>query len=326
MSWCRSKNRKPNPEILDYVASDDPGCGQEFEYKPCRARHITSKLRDRRGRRTEFDHCRHCEKIIAVLAAEKSSESGANQPEQLKKNEVLEGKTMENITTPEQPAVERKRCEKCGKKLTKNGYCHSCAAIVRQLGRKPRKPAAPNPVAQPVDLPGVGTCPPPAKCPDAASVNPRPFDGKSSDSGCEGYAKCKSCNHAALVDENGLCERCRREEIGPATRPEFQGVKHLACKCPRCGRPMLDNCLCPPCFLEEKQHRKAHECRHIIGLATNPEKSECRMHLDQAIVHDRSSFDMNKEFISFDFCPTCGKKLNLMPITIPCYRTTFREG
>jgi len=69
-------------------------------------------------------------------------------------NETAPKATQEkaNVTLPS------RRCEKCGKKLTKNGFCYTCAAVEREIKKNKKRGRAPKTV----DLPGVGSCPEPA--------------------------------------------------------------------------------------------------------------------------------------------------------------------
>lgn len=72
---------------------------------------------------------------------------------------------------------EVKRCEKCGKKLTKNGYCYTCAAHEREAkkGKKSLcKKTAPKITQVALDMPGVGTCPNPAA--DTIHASSAPVD------------------------------------------------------------------------------------------------------------------------------------------------------
>jgi len=74
------------------------------------------------------------------------------------KKAVCKGKAPKVTQEKSNVTLPSRRCEKCGKKLTKNGFCYTCAAVEREIKKNKKRGRAPKTV----DLPGVGSCPEPA--------------------------------------------------------------------------------------------------------------------------------------------------------------------
>ena len=123
-AWLKGNN-KPNRQMLDYAASDDPGCERGYNPSLCRMRHTVARLKEARGMRHEYEPCAYCPKFLAP--AEETTPA-ATQPEPQKPVE-------QHQATPEKPKEAEKmkkthKC-KCGEPITavrakSSGKCKTC--------------------------------------------------------------------------------------------------------------------------------------------------------------------------------------------------------
>ena len=123
-AWLKGNN-KPNRQMLDYAASDDPGCERGYNPSLCRMRHTVARLKEARGMRHEYEPCAYCPKFLAP--AEETTPA-TTPPEPQKPVE-------QHQATPEKPKEAEKmkkthKC-KCGEPITavrakSSGKCKTC--------------------------------------------------------------------------------------------------------------------------------------------------------------------------------------------------------
>lgn len=153
-AWLKGNN-KPNRQMLDYAASDDPGCERGYNPALCRMRHTVAKLKEARGMRHEYEPCAYCPKFLAP--AEETTPA-TTSPELQKPVEQHQAK-------PEKPKEAEKmkkthKC-KCGEPITavrakSSGKCKTCyhkdynSAYKAKLsqGEKPKKALPGMPASQ----------------------------------------------------------------------------------------------------------------------------------------------------------------------------------
>ena len=151
----------PDPRILAAAESDDPCCGKEFNPALCFTRHRVAKVKESRGK--EYGPCAYCPKFV--------TKSADNQPE-IKTEEPTIMTTATTATNRETTQKTERLCPNpgCGKKLSKNGFCFSCA--MKGKRHRANNPAASEATTKPApksDMPGVGEyCPQPFAKPEAA--------------------------------------------------------------------------------------------------------------------------------------------------------------
>ncbi len=313
MSVWQHGNKQPDPKILAAAASDDPGCGKVFNFSLCRMKHLYQKERERRGLRDKYEPCAYCPKIIEALAKPMSPPPIQEEPEPMK-------------TEPEK--VEKKRCGVCANWLTKNGYCHSCAATARAKKGNNRPTAKTGVIAicieckDPAKIAAKGLC---WKCYNDPEIKNKYKSSRAAPGKTPAVESPKIPVSTPGVGEcfNSAAEAnpwppAATEAKSPQDSPEEE------CRCPSCGKPMPTNRRCPSCFLEKLQPQ---HCRHMIGLQKHhgPPGEMSQAFIGEAIFHDQPD-PFEKELELFAFCPICGKKMNLQAATEPWgFRTTFKE-
>lgn len=123
-AWLKGNN-KPNRQMLDYAASDDPGCERGYNPSLCRMRHTVAKLKEARGMRHEYEPCAYCPKFLAP--AEETTPA-TTSPELQKPVEQHQA-TPEEAPKEKQPVKTYPRSTEkchCGSTLSKKGYCYAC--------------------------------------------------------------------------------------------------------------------------------------------------------------------------------------------------------
>lgn len=271
MSVWQHGNKIPDPAILAEAASDDPVCGKPFNFSLCRMKHLHQKERERRGLRDQYEPCAYCPKIIKALAEAKPPAEESNQ---------------ENIMAKEES--QEKRCEKCGKPLTKNGHCLSCKAKGKNNRWKN------HPKNQQTDIPGVGTCPEPG---EGAEAKPPIPEEEVPGFPPQPRHTCPDCG--VPVWDSCLCPKCFLEDR--KRRKEQQE--------------------------QQAQQARRLECRHIVGISAHPNTwHNPEIFIDAKILHEGRE-EIDQIVRCFHYCPLCGKKLVLEQRTsMRAHVTQFREA
>lgn len=111
--------------MLDYAASDDPGCERGYNPSLCRMRHTVARLKEARGMRHEYEPCAYCPKFLAP--AEETTPA-TTPPEPQKPVEQHQAKPEETPKEKQQVKTYPRSTEKChcGSTLSKKGYCYAC--------------------------------------------------------------------------------------------------------------------------------------------------------------------------------------------------------
>ena len=177
----------PDPEIVAYAESNDPGCGKEFKPGLCRTRYLAAKVREALG--LEYGLCAYCPLILRHLGVvTKSADSD----------------------TP--------TCTTCGNALTKNGFCHSCRSTEQQAKEVEKRPLCKTCGKVRVKdgfeycsycLKRYGRTKFKTKLEESKPMETKPATKKTKKTASKPRSStCKQCGKPCTFNESGLCRPC----------------------------------------------------------------------------------------------------------------------
>lgn len=198
----------PDQKILDYVETNDPGCGKVFVVGLCRTRHLAAKAREARG--LEYGLCAYCPLIIEALAA--------NAP------------VVTKLADTSEAAPKRKMCRDCGKRLAKDGYeyCGGCLSRPGTLKFKKEEqpPMSKEQRSNESFTPTTSTIAPPPP-PTFPPKHYRPADETTKPT-----LTCSECGKPRSKNPSGLCRPCSARRNACKAYASIEDRKKLRARFP----------------------------------------------------------------------------------------------
>lgn len=142
---------KPSKQALAYVASNDPGCGKEFNPNLCRLRHLAARLREARGVRTEYEPCAYCPHFTEPVEQSSKWLCSACGKRHITQGQTLCLHCLKNQKPEEKPMPnampKSETCTECQKPITayrkhKSGLCAKCDDRQRKQEERDAKKAS----------------------------------------------------------------------------------------------------------------------------------------------------------------------------------------